>query len=62
MYMYMCIYVYIYVYICMFVYASSAADFYPTIKAALRHETADSEEDHEGLGCHLGQGLSRAWC
>ncbi len=30
---------------------------YPTVKAALRHESAESEEDHEGLGCHLGQGL-----
>ncbi len=29
---------------------------YPTVKAALRHESADSEEDREGLGCHLGQG------
>ncbi len=26
------------------------------VKAALRHESADSEEDREGLGCHLGQG------
>jgi len=34
-----------------------AANFYPTVKAALRHENADSEEDHKGLGCHLGQGL-----
>ncbi len=34
-----------------------AADFYPTVKAALRHESADSEEDREGSGCHLGQGL-----
>ncbi len=34
-----------------------AADFYPTVKAALRHESADSEEDREGLECHLGQGL-----
>ncbi len=34
-----------------------AADFYPTVKAALRHESADSEEDRKGLGCHLGQGL-----
>ncbi len=34
-----------------------AADFYPTVKAALRHESADSEEDREGLGGHLGQGL-----
>ncbi len=42
--------------------ASSAADFYPTVKAALRHESADSEEDREGLGCHLGQGPSeRDW-
>ncbi len=37
-----------------------AADFYPTVKAALRHESANSEEDREGLGCHLGQGLSQA--
>ncbi len=36
--------------------ASSAADFYPTVKAALRHESTDSEEDREGLGCHLGRG------
>ncbi len=36
----------------------SAADFYPTVNAALRHERADSEEDREGLRCHLGQGLS----
>ncbi len=33
------------------------ADFYLTVKATLRHESADSEEDREGLGCHLGQGL-----
>ncbi len=39
--------------------ASSSADFYPTVKAALRHESADSEEDREGLGCHLGQGHTR---
>ncbi len=37
---------------------SPAADFYPTVKAALRHESADSEEDCKGLGCHLGQGLA----
>ncbi len=24
---------------------------------AFRHESADSEEDRKGLGCHLGQGL-----
>ncbi len=36
--------------------ARSTADFYPTVKAALRHESADTEEDREGLGCHLGQG------
>jgi len=29
---------------------------YPAVKAALRRESADSEEDREGLGCHLGQG------
>ncbi len=34
-----------------------ATDFYPIVKAALRHESADSEEDREGLGGHLGQGL-----
>ncbi len=39
--------------------ASSAADFYPTVKAALRHESANSEEDRECLGCHLGQGLAK---
>ncbi len=38
---------------------SSAADFYPTVKAALRHESVDSEEDREGLGCDLGQGQRR---
>ncbi|KAL0173295.1 hypothetical protein M9458_033606, partial [Cirrhinus mrigala] len=32
------------------------ADFYPTVKAALRHESVDSEEDRKGLGCHLEQG------
>ncbi len=37
---------------------SSTADFYPTVKAALRHESADSEKKREGLGCHLGQGLN----
>ncbi len=36
--------------------ASSAAEFYPTVKAALRHESADSEEDRKGLWCHLLQG------
>ncbi len=36
--------------------ARSTADFYPTVKAALHHESADTEEDREGLGCHLGQG------
>ncbi len=33
------------------------SDFYPAVKAALHHESVDSEEDCEGLGCHLGQGL-----
>ncbi len=37
--------------------ASSAADFYPTVKAALHHESVDSDKDRKGLGCHLGQGL-----
>ncbi len=41
--------------------ASSTADLYPTVKAALRHESVDSEEDREGLGCHLGQGLEVAY-
>ncbi len=36
--------------------AEPAANFYPTVKAALRHESVDSEEACEGLGCHLGQG------
>ncbi len=30
--------------------ASSTVDFYPTLKAALCHESADPEEDREGLG------------
>uniref|UniRef100_A0A8C2DV90 [histone H3]-trimethyl-L-lysine(4) demethylase n=1 Tax=Cyprinus carpio TaxID=7962 RepID=A0A8C2DV90_CYPCA len=29
------------------------ANFYPTVKAALRHESVDSEVDREGLGCNL---------
>lgn len=37
--------------------ASSAADFYPTVKAALHHESVNSEEDCMGLGWDLGQGL-----
>ncbi len=36
-----------------------AADFYPTVKATLRHERADSEEDRGSLGCHLGQDLGQ---
>ncbi len=40
--------------------AISAAELYPTVKAALRHEIADSEEDREGLVCHVGQGLNLA--
>ncbi len=36
---------------------SFATDFYLTVKVALRHESVDSEEDRQGLGCHLGQGL-----
>ncbi len=39
------------------VLASYAADFYPAVKAALHHESVESEEDCEGLGCHLGMGL-----
>ncbi len=31
-----------------------AADIYPTVKAVLRHESPDSDEDRKGLGCHLG--------
>ncbi len=37
--------------------ANSSADFYSTVKAALRHERADSEEDCKDLGCDLVQGL-----
>ncbi len=33
----------------------------PTLGRALRHESADSEEDREGLGCLLGQGLMDRW-
>ncbi len=36
--------------------ANSATNFYPTVKAASRHKSADSEEDREDLWCHLGQG------
>ncbi len=35
---------------------SSAADFYPTVKAAWCHESVDSEKDRRGSGCRLGQG------
>lgn len=38
---------------------SAASDFHPTVKVALHHESPDSEEDREGLGCHLGQGLNK---
>ncbi len=38
-------------------FCRARTDYYPTLKAALCHESADSEEDREGLGCHLGQGL-----
>ncbi len=37
-----------------------AADFYLTVKVASRHESVDSEEDREGLGCHVGQGWSHS--
>lgn len=37
--------------------ASSSANFYLTVRVALRHESVDSEEERDGLGCHLGQGL-----
>ncbi len=36
--------------------ALGRADFYPTVKAELHHESADSEKDSKGLGCHLGHG------
>ncbi|ROL43658.1 hypothetical protein DPX16_2896 [Anabarilius grahami] len=36
--------------------ASSTADFYLTVKAALRHPSVDSKEDREGLAFLLGQG------
>ncbi len=35
---------------------SSAEDFYPTVKVALHHKSAESEEDHKGLGCDLREG------
>ncbi len=35
------------------VYLLKGFDFYPTLK--LHHNSADSELDHEGLGCNLGQ-------
>ncbi len=37
--------------------ASFTVDFYLTVKVTLRHERVDSEEDREGLGFDLGQGL-----
>ncbi len=43
---------------CTFGLEDLPANFYTVVKAALRHKRADSEEDREGLGCHLGQGLS----
>ncbi len=36
---------------------SSAADFSPTVKVPLCHESVDSKEECGGLGCDLGQGL-----
>lgn len=38
--------------------ASSGADFFLTVNAALNHKSTDSWEDRACLGCHLGQGLS----
>ncbi len=39
--------------------ASSAADFYLTVKAALRPVSADSEEEREGLKVSFGTGPER---
>lgn len=36
--------------------APPPANFYLTVKMALRHVCVDSEEDRESLGCDLGQG------
>uniref|UniRef100_A0A673HCR3 [histone H3]-trimethyl-L-lysine(4) demethylase n=1 Tax=Sinocyclocheilus rhinocerous TaxID=307959 RepID=A0A673HCR3_9TELE len=38
--------------------AVPSPNFYPSVKAALRHKGVDSEEDREGLGCDLGQGYN----
>jgi len=35
----------------------AAADFFSTIKAVIHHESVDSQEDRQCLGCHSGQGL-----
>ncbi len=36
-------------------------DFYPTVKAALRHESADSEEDRKGFRVPFGTGPTYAF-
>ncbi len=35
----------------------ASVHFALTVRAALRHESVDSGEERDGLGCHLGQGL-----
>ncbi len=39
--------------------ASSTADYHPTVKVALYHKSVDLEKDCKGLGCDLGQGLTK---
>lgn len=39
---------------------SSSADFYLIVETTLRDKRVGSEEEHEGLGCHLGQGQCMA--
>lgn len=42
---------------CALLLSRTGADLYPTVQAALRHESAFSEEDGEGLGSDLVQDL-----
>ncbi len=46
---------------CGHIEASSTAYFHPKVKAVLRQESVNSEEDLEGLRCNMGQGQVY-WC
>lgn len=47
---------------CALLLSRIGADLYPTVLPALRHESAFSEEDGEGLGSDLGQDLCYVAC